>query len=257
LSLFQGVYSAKDTERLKLAVADVMKSTNKLRDLDVFLLNREAYHAAVPQSARDGLDLAFKKVAEERALALRDVIKTLQTKSYAQKIERIAARFASPFKIGNGPHAGERSLDMACRLIMRRFLKVCKIAQAINAATPDEEIHRLRIHCKKLRYLMEFFAPLFAEEAIKPLIKALKRLQDRLGDFNDYSVQRTFIRELLPESSEADGGDIQMSESIGVLGGILHMKQLAERAKILEAFAFFNSRENHNAFTNLFCLEDS
>ena len=49
----------------------------------------------------------------------------------------------------------------------------------------------------------------------------------------------------------------QMSESIGVLGGILHMKQLAERAKILEAFAFFNSRENHNAFTNLFCLEDS
>ena len=30
LSLFQGVYSAKDTERLKLAVADVMKSTNKL-----------------------------------------------------------------------------------------------------------------------------------------------------------------------------------------------------------------------------------
>ena len=45
--------------------------------------------------------------------------------------------------------------DMACRLIMRRFLKVCKTAQAINAATPDEEIHRLRIHCKKLRYLME------------------------------------------------------------------------------------------------------
>ncbi len=72
--------------------------------------------------------------------------------------------------------------------------------------TEDEVVHQLRINCKKLRYLMEFFAPLFPENEIKTLIKALKLLQDNLGNFNDYSVQQIFLRQVLNEKMVIFGG---------------------------------------------------
>ena len=89
------------------------------------------------------------------------------------------------------------SLDFACRLVLKRYGKVCKIARSIDGKTADDVIHQLRIHCKKLRYLMEFFSPLFPENEIKTLIKSLKVLQDNLGNFNDYSVQQKFLRHVL------------------------------------------------------------
>ena len=257
LSLFKGVYSEKDTERMKTAVADVMKSTNRMRDLDVFLLNRKVYLNQVPETARPGLELVFEKVSRERELAFTEVVKVLQSKAYKQKFSRLTAHFSAKSRLRNGLHAREPSLEMACRLILARFHKVCKTARKIDHGTDDEVVHRLRIHCKKLRYLMEFFSPLFSDSDIKPLIKALKGLQDRLGNFNDYSVQQLFIRELLPQDGRLHASDISMAESIGVLGGILSLKQRNERARIMKSFHAFDSREIHNAFNNLFHLEDS
>ena len=49
--------------------------------------------------------------------------------------------------------------------------------QKMDAHTPDELVHELRIQCNKLRYLMEFFMNLYSGKTIKPLIKSLKGLQ--------------------------------------------------------------------------------
>ena len=53
-----------------------------------------------------------------------------------------------------------------------------------------EAVHRLRIECKKLRYLMEFFAELFPKEEGSAVLRLLRRLQTRLGEFNDALVQQ-------------------------------------------------------------------
>lgn len=60
------------------------------------------------------------------------------------------------------------------------------------ATMEDEARHALRKDAKKLRYAADFFAPLFAEEAVskrrRRFAAALEDLQDQLGDLNDLSA---------------------------------------------------------------------
>ena len=58
---------------------------------------------------------------------------------------------------------------MAVKRIASRYKVVRKWANGLHESTPDEEIHELRILCKKLRYLLEFFESLFEKKKLKAL----------------------------------------------------------------------------------------
>ena len=150
------------------------------------------------------------------------------------------------------------SLAFACRLIFKRYDKVCKIARNIDGQTEDSAIHELRINCKKLRYLMEFFSPLFPEEEIKTLIKALKLLQDNLGNFNDYSVQQKFLRHILSEKmTDFGSAKLKVAESVGALTAILHRLQQKERRQVMKNFTRFDSEQTRALFIKLFHTQES
>ena len=59
----------------------------------------------------------------------------------------------------------------------------------IDINTPCQKYHDLRKTCKKLRYLLEYFNDLHTKKNIKSLIKALKNVQDILGDLQDKRIQ--------------------------------------------------------------------
>ena len=156
-------------------------------------------------------------------------------------------------KLTTGPQAIETSLTFACRLILKRYDKVCKIAREIDSQTEDSAIHQLRINCKKLRYLMEFFAPLFPEEEMKSLVKALKMLQDNLGNFNDYSVQQNFLRHILSDKmADFGNAELQIAESVGALTAILYRLQQKERRQVMKNFVRFDSGQTRAMFSQLF-----
>lgn len=164
--------------------------------------------------------------------------------------------FAEGANIADGSKSGVDSLGYACRLVIKRYRKVCSIARTIDKQTDDAVVHELRINCKKLRYLMEFFAPLFPAGEIKSLIKALKVLQDNLGLFNDYSVQQLFLRRLLSKKMVTFGQDqLQVAESIGALTAMLYRLQLKERGQVMKNFARFDSVGTRDAFTKLFQIK--
>ena len=52
----------------------------------------------------------------------------------------------------------------------------------------------MRIQCKRLRYLFEFFHPIYGN-ALKPEIKRLRKLQDVLGEFQDACVATEQLRQ--------------------------------------------------------------
>ena len=56
--------------------------------------------------------------------------------------------------------------------------------------------HLLRITGKGLRYLLEFFEEVLGEN-VKPLITAMKALQDHLGDLQDAVVASTLLSDFL------------------------------------------------------------
>jgi CHAD domain-containing protein len=58
--------------------------------------------------------------------------------------------------------------------------------------------HRLRVTLKRLRYALEFFAPLFPGQRMQAYHLAATQLQDLLGQMNDLVVAIQFTKEALP-----------------------------------------------------------
>lgn len=254
LSLFKGVYGQEDTVHLKRQFADIMRVTNRLRDLDVYLLAKQDLFGLLPERMHPGLEQMFSIFTKERRRELKQVVKMLTSASYQRNMAELQEKFRSTDRLAPGPKAMTASLPFATHLIWARYSKVCQIARKIDRSTPDEEVHELRIQCKKLRYLMEFFAGLFPQRMLKDLIKPLKRLQDNLGNFNDFSVQQESLQAFLTTyaKSHRNGNIIAMAESIGALIILLRQKQAEERAQVTQSFADFDSAEIRKQFTDVF-----
>jgi len=253
LSLFKGVYEADKTMELKTEFASIMQSTNRLRDLDVYLMERDHYFTMVPKPSLAGLTLLFDFFAKERKKELKKVRQNLGSTTYKKRVEGLAKLFMDSSLLPVGSKGKLPSKVLAGKLVLKRYGQVCRIAGSIDKNTKDEVVHQLRISCKKLRYLMEFFTPLFPKDEIKTLIKTLKILQDNLGKFNDYSVQQEFLRGVLEDDLKSfKGEEMQLIESIGALTAMLYSLQLKERKKVMNNFSRFNSAETRLLFKQLF-----
>ncbi|ETX30130.1 metal-binding protein [Roseivivax isoporae LMG 25204] len=252
VSLFTGVWSEKDTTRLKDRFRALMAPTGPLRDLDVHLLDRDRYMEMVPEALRPGIVALFDDFAKERAAAQAALARHLESDDYAREAAALEALLASAKRLKPGPAADVPVAPFAQDLIWSRYRKVCKRAARIDDATPDEEVHALRIHCKKLRYLMEFFAPVFGPSEVKPLVKALKGLQDTLGAFNDAAVQQDALRAVLERLPRRGAARIEIATSIGALLTVLAQRQAEGRARVASSFAAFDSPETRAGFADLF-----
>jgi len=104
---------------------------------------------------------------------------------------------------------------------------------------------------------MEFFSSLFPKKLLKDLIKSLKRLQDNLGRFNDFSVQQESLKEFLANYTKKHRNKnlIAMAESIGALIILLQQKQSHERNKIMHSFSHFTSPKIKKEFADAFHIE--
>ena len=95
--------------------------------------------------------------------------------------------------------------------------KALKMGGRIDDDTPAARLHELRIQCKKLRYLLDFYSSLYDREAVARIIRALKKLQDNLGDFNDLEVQQkdlqAFAEDLARLAPFAEEGLVEVTGS--------------------------------------------
>jgi triphosphatase len=74
--------------------------------------------------------------------------------------------------------------------------------QGANYAKLDSaQRHKLRIALKRLRYTLEFFAPLLPDRRLNSYLGALAWLQDELGQVNDHVTAETLISETLTKGS--------------------------------------------------------
>ena len=254
ISLLKGAYRDDVQQSLKERFSELMRSTNRLRDLDVYLLDRASYYPLLPPTMHPGLDQIFAAFQKERDEQWRKLARHFRSKAYRQTMAELERSFARDDALPGGSLADAPSLDYAKALIARRYRKVCRIAMSIDADTPDETVHALRLQCKKLRYLLDFFTPLFDEATIKRLITSLKQLQDNLGRFNDYSVQQLSLQAFLDGQLQGEAPvSPGMIEAVGALVAIKHQLQRQERALVMEKFAGFHSEETDAIVSHVFC----
>lgn len=184
LSHFGGVLTPRALAWGTRFFADLGRRTGAARDLDVLLLELPGYANRLPEERAAGLDAMRARLAADRTTEYADFARWLATKTYARGVERWRREIEGLRAAEDGPSIGA----LAAGAIQATAAKVFKQAKKIRRTDDDEPVHRLRIRCKKLRYVLEFSRTLTPGGEVAELIAALKRLQDVLGTFNDVVV---------------------------------------------------------------------
>jgi CHAD domain-containing protein len=247
------VFPTKTTARFKKDFAYVGKLSNELRDLDVYLLKEDTYKAMLPPILSVDLDLLFDHLRKKRSKALQKVIQGLKAKKYAKIMQDWEAFLNKPQRdSASASNAKLPVIDLARNRIYKKYRNAVKVGSRILESTEDEMLHVLRIHCKKLRYLMEFFSSLFPRKKINALIKQLKKLQDNLGDFNDLCVQREYLLNVIEELPIAQQKSKKTLAAIGSLIGSLDKEKQTVKDAFAKTFTGFASPANRELFRELF-----
>ena len=184
------VFPKTEVDRFRKGFAWLGSVTGPCRDLDVFLLELEELPAGSPLSElRDRL--ARLKLEEHATL-----VRSLKSSRYRKLLRSWEGLLSAPVAAGTAKNTVEPLLDV----IAKRVWKVYEGIVTHKDASSQEDIHELRLAGKKMRYLLDCTRSLYAPDAYEAAVRPLKKLQDRLGDFNDAQVQVAKLTELAQEA---------------------------------------------------------
>jgi len=201
------------------------RQTNRMRDLDVCLLDFPDFEAALPAAQRPFLKPFHNHLRRESQREQRRVGHLLRGKRYRRILDTWQAVLAGDLAEADGLHAAAPVRDFAGPRIWKVYRRLLRQGRAIGDDTPAAALHELRLTAKKLRYLIEFFVELYPADRIARPLKALKALQEVLGRLQDSEVQSAdilnFAREMAiegPVSAETLLAMGMVTESILIRG---------------------------------------
>ena len=100
------------------------------------------------------------------------------------------------------------------------------------------DLHKLRIHIKKLRYAAEAFSSLLPRKRTHKPLRRLNKLQDVLGDLNDARAAPELV-DVLPTDRSARGRGVP-PRAEGLVKGWMAARAAADRALIAPRWAKYD-----------------
>lgn len=252
------VFAPEIVERFRQDFAAMGRASNRLRDLDVYLLRQQEYTAMLPPELRDGIGPLFDHLQAQRASALAEVATEIESPRHAAVLRDWEVFLSEP--CGSHPEAadaGRLIIDFAQQRIWKRYRRIVKAGnRLLNGDVDEAELHALRIEFKKLRYLLEFFESLFPRKTFKWLVRQLKEVQEILGEINDLRMQETYLEQIAQELPIADARDRATILAVGCLVGKLDDRKDAAIARFAPAFERFASAETKARFRELAAIAE-
>jgi CHAD domain-containing protein len=108
--------------------------------------------------------------------------------------------------------------ELATASLDKAWKKTRKRARDIESLDAEHR-HELRKQLKKLRYAVEFFAPLYSTKRVETFLKRLKKLQDVFGELNDAVTVRAMFAGPDAPLVDGPGNDASRQRAIGWMIG--------------------------------------
>ncbi len=231
--------------------------TGPVRDLDVYLLKRDEYRDLLPVELYPGLDWFFTSLARQRKRHLHTLRENLQSDRFLKLVEDWQQFLLSLPQYEDYPAGRLICRQVVEKVLKKRFKRLLRDGREITPESPEENLHKLRIEGKKFRYLLEFYRSLFNGSSVDAYLKQMKRLQNNLGDFNDFSVQQKMLLSRLEDLKPGNQHSIEIAAALG--GLIVHLgdRQRRVRKKFEATFASFATVENVELLESIFDIEDN
>lgn len=207
LRLFRPVVAEPVAQALRAPLSVLMEPLGRARDLDVLLEEiANPVLRALPGEPR--LPALASDITNRRYLARAQALALLAAPGYGHSL--LAALEALHGMSAAEDGAGAL-LDFATQRLHRLRRKLRRLAGAASSDAPAS-LHALRIGVKRLRYALEFFAPLADNAALRRDLRQLAAAQDRLGQLNDLANAGALL-------TECAGSDPGLREAVTLIGG--------------------------------------
>jgi CHAD domain-containing protein len=240
LSQLKAVFPDDIQQRYREFFSWLGKITSVTRDLDVYLLDFNRLKNSLPVAMREHLNPLHDFLQQKRQHAQRTLAKQLHSTDYVLTLLEWEQILDEPLLLH--PVATNAALaikPLADKKLWKTYQRVMNEGEAINDSSPCAALHELRKTCKKLRYSIEFFQSLYAESKIKTLLKALKVLQEVLGNYQDCEVQEHNLRLFCDEMQAMHNAPVETFVAIEQLIQDVKTHKLEIRCHFAEAFASF------------------
>ncbi|WP_200763780.1 CHAD domain-containing protein [Nitrosophilus alvini] len=189
------VFDQTETAHFKKGLTQVAKATNKKRDIDVFIQKTHSIIPSLPDRCRYGYKEFLKELyflEKEEFEKLKNIISGREFSSFKKDYEEmIFGKKLIKRDMKNIPVS-----KIVHKHIKKRYGKILKMKKKLQSFN-ENDFHKLRIECKKLRYLLEFFHSILSTKKTKRLISRLKGIQDILGEYNDMNIEYNLLCDIL------------------------------------------------------------
>jgi len=244
------VFPTQTVERFTNGFAWLLTETAPLRDLHVYLQKLADHAAHLPPDILPDL-VPFNRFLQQRQdIEYRKLIRQLGSVNYRELIQAWQGFLDEP-ETATLTNTHRPIKPVASEVLLRTHRKVMKRGKAINETSSPEAFHRLRISCKKLRYLLELFRPLYSAKRLDMFIYSLKALQDTLGDYQDLHVEMTALQSFLSQMQNETDTSEQTTHAILQLIEYLDEQQDRKRQHYDNIFDEFSRTTNESLFEGL------
>jgi CHAD domain-containing protein len=216
LRLAGDLISAATADRFAREFGWLGDLTTPMRDLDTLLLGFDEMAAGVIGADSADLEPLRAYLGRRRAVERRKLNRGLRSARFTE----ITQGWRQALGDLDEPRSSITAATLADDRIGRAWRRVVKRGVALGPQSLPEAVHDLRKRCKELRYGLELFAFACRREPHQRLVRDLKVLQDRLGEFQDAEVHRDLIR------AYAEG---MLADSVATAPTLLAMGELVGR----------------------------
>lgn len=185
-STFKASFPARELAPLPEETRWLARMLGPARDWDVF--NDETLPPVIARHpGHAGIAAMVRSAAQLRAAANRRARRAVVSARGQGLLGALEEWLGAAFETLDAEPRAELArpvTDFARAVLDAAAKRVAKRGRNLDSLAP-RELHRLRIAAKKLRYAVEFFAPLYDDAQAGAYRAALVRLQDALGVYND------------------------------------------------------------------------
>lgn len=189
LNLFWECLPKKKAKAWRDEVRKITKALGSARDLDIQidLLNR-CYAQELEDCIKPGYNRLLLRLKQRRTIAQDKVNRTLGDLQQGGILDKMQKQLKKLTAGAENTYLYTPSLyQQAFEAISSSLEEFLSYESYIHDPENIEELHAMRISGKHLRYTMEIFSPIY-RNALDPHIRAMKDVQDLLGEIHDNDV---------------------------------------------------------------------
>lgn len=194
LDLFWDCLAGKKAKGWRDEIRKVTHALGNARDLDIQIAElTNLYQDWLDAKYKPGYNRLLLRLKQKRTKAQKKVNKTIfkltESEALAKLSERLEKHLADADAVDlKSPELAQKALD-AIEEALGEFLR---FADIVDQPENSDKLHAMRIAGKRLRYTMEIFAPIYADE-LRPYIIVMKDIQDQLGEYHDNDVWENWL----------------------------------------------------------------